>query len=136
MAFREKSAWISTISVLAIYGYYFGAAIIERPEGADLAWRLAGAVVLLVIVQIVLNIVAAILSPTDARAPEDEREKLFVLKGMRNAHFVLSFGVVAAIGAALLGYDRYDLANGLLFALVVTELTKTTTQIVLYRRGA
>ena len=136
MAYREKSAWISVISLVAIYGYYLLVALSERPEGAELIWKLAGAVVLVIVVQIVLNIVAAIFSPRDARAPEDEREKLFMLKGMRNAHIVLALGVVLAIAAALMGHDRYDLANGLFFALVVADLVKATTQIVYYRRGA
>jgi len=136
MAYREKSAWITVISLVAIYGYYLLVALSERAKGADLVWKLAGAVVLVIVVQIVLTILATIFSPRDARVPEDEREKLFVLKGMRNAHFVLAFAVVAAIAAALLGRDRYALANGLFFALVAADVTKATTQIVLYRRGA
>lgn len=136
MAYREKSAWISVISLLAIYGYYFAVALTERLQGEALLWQLAWAVLLVIGVQIALNIVAAIASPRDSRVAEDEREALFMLKGMRNAHIVLALGVVLAIGAALLGHDRYDLANGLFFALVVADLTKAATQIVCYRRGA
>jgi len=135
MAFREKSAWISLLSMLAVYGYYFWTVWQRGPAAHDLG-LLAGCVVLLTVVQIVLHIAAAIAAPKEAKAPVDEREKQFAVKGYRNAYFVLATGALAVIGAALVGYGVADLVNGLFFALVVAELARVASLIAYYRAGA
>ena len=135
MAFREKSAWISLLSMLAVYGYYFWTEW-QRGPGAPELGLLAGCVVLLTVLQIVLHILAAVAAPKEAKVPADEREKLFAVKGYRSAYFVLASGALATIGAALMGYGAAALVNGLFFALVVAEMARVTTLIVHYRRDA
>ena len=62
MSFREKSAWITLISVLLCFGVYFGAIAtgqIERFGMAALHFGLIS-IIALVVLQIVLRVVAAI----------------------------------------------------------------------------
>ena len=135
MAFREKSAWISVITMLAVYGYYFSKVLGGMGE-SDLLGLFVGCVVVIVVVQIVLNIVAAIISGEDAKAPVRRAREAFRAEGHAQRPFR---GLVRDRGG-----DRRDpagpghmaLANGLFFTLIVADLTKATTQIVYYRRDA
>ena len=152
MPFREKLAWISLASTLLIWGSYFVEigldAAVGRLETGALLGLFIGRVVLSVIVEVVLATAAALLAPKEANAPADERETLIGLKATNAAYAVLSFGaVIAAVtgalvavrGAGLLPQTEADVAfvsaNGVLFALVLAELVRSTWQIVGYRRG-
>jgi hypothetical protein len=153
MAFREKVAWSSLASTLLVWGWYFATLVAGlRGGGADFgdfAGRFVLAVILLVVIQIVAAIVLAILSPREADAPPDIRERGFALKGYRNAYFVLSALVVTTmiaaplivhVGPALLKGDPADvtailIGNAILFAIVLAEVVQTGTQIFLFRRG-
>jgi hypothetical protein len=89
-----------------------------------------------VLATIVLTVVAAVLAPKDAGAPLDERERLITLKANSASGYVLAAGVVLVIGVLFYGADDFLTINLLFFALVVSEIYKVTTQLVLYRRGA
>jgi hypothetical protein len=139
MSFREKSAWISLLAYLAIYGFYFAnvAMALARGEadGAHFLGLLAKSIVLFVVVTVVLIIVAAIRSPKDAQTPQDEREKLIRLKADSASGPVLATGVVMAIAALFFDAKNFLVINLLFFALVVFEVFKLVAQIVLTRRG-
>jgi hypothetical protein len=139
MSFREKSAWISLLAYLAIYGFYFAnvAAALARGEadGAHFLGLLSKSVVLFVLVTVVLTIVAAIGAPKDAQAPQDEREKLIKLKANSASSYVLATGVVMTIAALFFDARNFLVINLLFFALVVFEVFKIAVQIVLTRRG-
>ena len=143
MPFREKSAWISLLANLAIYGFYFTTLAIAlahgQADGAHFFGLLAESVVLVVIVTVVLTIaltvVVAVRAPQDIKRQEDEREKLIGLKAARFSHGIVSAGAVVAIGAIYFGVDRFLIANELFFALVASELAKNTAQIYHFRRG-
>jgi hypothetical protein len=143
MSFREKSAWISLISILAVFGYYFAqvgrelSAVGPLPPPAFLGQYLA-AVILLVIVQIVLNIVAAVgtrLSGGDMNTARDEREKLIELKANRFALYIMQAGALTAAGAIALGAPGFLTANGLVLALALGELVRFGGQVLYYRLG-
>jgi hypothetical protein len=139
MSFREKSAWISLVAYLAIYGFYFANVAMALARGeADAAHflgLLGKSVVLFVLVTVVLTIIAAIRSPRDAQAPQDEREKLIRLKANSMSGPVLASGVVIAIGALFFDMKSFLVINLLFFALVVYEVFRIAAQIVLTRRG-
>ncbi len=139
MAFREKQAWIA----LAAYGVVFGAYFAVLYLGWDERWGgplsvglLIAAVLALVVVAAALNIIVAILSPKDANAPADERETLIELKTERIASYTLSVGVVCLIGALLMGWNGFLVANLLLASMVLSELVKAASQIAYFRAGA
>jgi len=140
MSFREKSAWISLLAYLGIYGFYFinVAATLTRgdTEGTQFLGLFGQSVVLFVIVIIVGTVIAAVTAPRDAQAPEDEREKLIGLKANSASSYVLASGVVLTIGVIFFGVRDFLVINLLFFSLVVSEIYKNVAQIVLYRRGA
>lgn len=139
MPFREKSAWISLLLYLGIYGFYFTqvATALTRGEadGTHFLALFGQSVVMFVIATIVLTVVAAVWAPKDAQAPKDEREKLITLKANSASGYVLSASVVLVIGVLFYGADDFLTINLLFFALVASEIYKTATQLVLYRRG-
>ena len=139
MSFREKSAWISLLAYLAIYGFYFAnvAMALSRggADGAQFLGLLSKSVVLFVLVTVVLTIIAAVRAPKEAQAPEDEREKLIKLKANSASSYVLATGVVIAIGALYFDVKSFLVINLLFFALVAFEVFKIAAQLVLTRRG-
>jgi uncharacterized iron-regulated membrane protein len=140
MSFREKSAWISLFLYLGIYGFYFARVATALSRGQADAAHFLGlfgqSVVMFVAATIVLTVVAAVLAPKDAQAPQDEREKLITLKANSASGTVLAGGVVLVIGILFYGANDFLAINLLFFALVLSEVYKVAAQLVLYRRGA
>ena len=137
MSFREKSAWISMLSLLLIYGYYFWSVIKAGPQTGGFRFGgLLGTIVALVVIQVVLTIAVAIYSPKDARAPRDERDKLIELRAMRVAYAGLATSVAMACFFGAFDPPILFNTNALLFILVTAEILRSACQIVQYRRGA
>ncbi len=136
MSFREKSAWISVLSMAGIYGYYFWSVIRNRPHGHVYFGGLLGTIIALVILQVVLNVAAAIFSPRDANAPRDERDKLIELRSMRVAYAGLATAVAMACFFGAFNPPIIFNTNALLFILVTAEMMRSGCQIIQYRRGA
>jgi hypothetical protein len=137
MSFREKSAWISLLSMAGIYAVYFWSLFpsMWRPAGSAFG-GLLGTVIVLVIVQTVLTIAIALSTPKDTKAPLDEREKLIELRATRFAYAVLAGSVACACFFGGFKPPIVFNANALLFMLVVAEILRSGSQIVQYRRGA
>ena len=140
MSFREKSAWISFVVILIVFGFYFAdyAAHLLRPAYPHhhyFGMFLLG-VVLVVILEVVLHIVVAIRSPSDANAPRDERDRLVNLKAARIAFYVLLTLAFLTIGTMHMGASAVFMGNCIFFAIWVAELSRFGSQIVLYRRHA
>ena len=140
MSFREKSAWISLLAYLAIYGFYFtrvaGTLARGDTDGIPFLGLFAQSVVLFVLVTIVFTVIAAVAAPKDAQAPQDEREKLIALKAHSASGYVLATGVLFVIGVLFYGARDFAVINLLFFALVLSEVFRIVVQIALYRRGA
>lgn len=141
MAFREKLAWISVVTMTLVYGWYFWTvyplARAGHGDGLHYAALLQGTIIAVVVLQIILTIAVAILSPREARRPEDEREKLIALKGTRAAYFVLVTGaLLVSVYGIFFGANSILLGNSALFAVVAANLVKDFTQIVHFRAGA
>jgi hypothetical protein len=136
MSFREKSAWISVLSMSLIYGFYFWSVIHDGPKsgGFHLGGLLA-TVIALVLLQIVLTIAAAIFSPKEAQTPRDERDKLIELRAMRVAYAGLATGIALACFFGAFDPPLVFNTNALLFILVTAEILRSTCQIIQYRRG-
>lgn len=136
MSFREKSAWISVISMAGIYGLYFWPLFHSEPGGRSRTTGLLGTVIALVVVQVILHIAVAVFDPKSANEPRDEREKLIELKASSFAYAGLATAVAFAIFFAALTPPLIFGANSLLFILVVTEIMRSSCQIIQYRRSA
>lgn len=134
MSFREKTAWISLLSMTAIYGYYFWSVIHSKRHGG--LGGLLGTIIALVFVQAVLIVAVAVFAPKEAKACADEREELIELKATRFAYSGLATSVAMACLFAAFNPPILFNTNALLFILVVAEVMRSGCQIVQYRRTA
>lgn len=135
MAFREKSAWISLVLTVGVYGFYFfNLSHIPRAAwpGATIGMTV-GAVVVLTILQIVFQAAIAIVSPREANAPQDERERWIQNRATATAFYVLQFGAIAGAASAYF-VDRFVMANIVVAALAVGQVAQYLGVIVGYRR--
>lgn len=137
MSFREKSAWISMLSMSGIYGLYFWSVIHAGPQAGRFHFGgLLETIIALVVVQIVLTIAVAIFKPAEAKAPRDERDKLIELRAMRVAYSGLATGIALACFFGAFDPPIVFNTNALLFILVTAEIMRSACQIIQYRRGA
>jgi hypothetical protein len=137
MSFREKSAWISMLSMLAIYGFYFWSVMHAGPQPGGFHFGgLLETIIALVVVQVVLTVAVAIFTPREAKAPRDEREKLIELRATRVAYSGLATSVALACFFGAFDPPILFNTNALLFILVTAEILRSACQIVQYRRSA
>ena len=138
MSFREKSAWISFVSILLVFGAYFWN--VNRVLGGEVERRAAfkvsaGLLVAFVLIEILLHIAVAIQAPNEARAPKDERERLIEMRATRVAFQVLVVGALAGVGLMHVTSSAWVVGQHVLLAVVVAELVKFGGQILYFRRG-
>ena len=136
MSFREKSAWISFVFIVLVFGPYFWLVGRSLTGGAHVHGGTQFALILLfVVLEIVVHIAIAIQSPRDARAPKDEREDPHRPQG--HAHGVLRpvRGRAISIFTMHFRVTVWMMSQFVLFSIVVAELVKFARQIVLFRRG-
>lgn len=137
MSFREKSAWITVVTVLLCFGAYFGPILFGWVDGRGHAvmYLLAHSVLALVVLQVGLNLWAARTTPKDSRAPRDEREAQILARAHTIGYYVLLVLVLGLFFPAHFGHPMSDLLNFVLFDVVVAVLTVAVAQIVMFRRG-
>ncbi len=136
MSFREKSAWISLILILVVFGPYFWL-VARAVSGVDhvhfgMQFAMIG---VFIVLEIVVHVAIAIQSPREARAPRDERENLIDLRATRAAFYVLLVGTFASIMALHVPMTVWTLSQLVLLSIVIAELVKFASQIVFFRRG-
>ncbi|MGZ3375274.1 MAG: hypothetical protein ACXU8S_01630 [Phenylobacterium sp.] len=142
MSFREKSAWITLVSVLICFGAYFtelfgGLASPSHHFGGGLGsvHLLLVAVLALVVLQVVLTMIAAWTTPKAGRGLADERERLIQLRSQSLGYHVLLVLAVSLFAPAIFGHRGIEMANFALLAVVIATLTVAVAQIVMFRRG-
>lgn len=137
MSFREKSAWITLVTVLICFGIYFGSIALRlvSARGFDTLHLLLACVVGLVLLQVALTVVAAVTTPKDGRAPKDERETLIQLRSQSLGYSVLVMLVLALFVPGHLGHTVIDMMNFALLDVVLAVLTVAVAQIIMFRRG-
>jgi hypothetical protein len=136
MSFREKSAWISVILIVAVFGPYFTLVARTFAGTAHVHGGTQFALItLFVLLEIVLHLAVAARSPRDARAPRDEREDLIDLRATRAAFYVLLGGSLVAIFTLHFPVSVWMMSQFVLFAVVASELVRFGNQIRLFRRG-
>tara|TARA_R110000868_G_scaffold120773_3_gene320618 strand:- start:27415 stop:27831 length:417 start_codon:yes stop_codon:yes gene_type:complete len=137
MSVRERRYAVVLVANLAIYGVYFAEALSQ----AGLAdpqldtGRLLSTIVSLIVVIIVGNIIVAILAPSDADAPADERDRLIGMRSDQIAGFVASLGGSAGLVLAIMGFEVFWIANAVLAGLVAAEIIRSVVGIAGYRMG-
>jgi len=138
MSFREKSAWITLISVLLCFGVYFGAIIAGSVESHSFAAMhlLLACVAGLIVLRIVLNALAKATTAKDGLAPRDEREELIQGRAHSLGYYLLTALMLTLFLPVHLGHSAIDIANFALLNVVLTALAVAGAQIVMFRRGA
>lgn len=137
LSYREKSLYASLIAELIVYGPYF---IHHRQLGLNIvAGMIAGIIVLQIIAQ---SVIAAF---TRNRVT-DERDRLIELRGYRAGYITLASLMVFGLGLLWMHTVAGDFhlenhhmgihfLNVFFAMLVIADITKTVTQIVVYRRA-
>ena len=139
MSFREKSAWITFILVLIVLGFWLRNVVrheVYHLHSGNPMLEAFAVLVAFVAAEVVLHLAIAFHSPSDARAPKDERDQLIALKATRVGFYVLAACAWMAVGSMHLRFSVTFIAQNVMGALFIAELAKLGTQIVLYRRGA
>lgn len=136
MSFKEKSIWISLVTTILIFGYYFlrifQMANNEEATHTEIAVFFISVIVLIVIVETILHILLAIFHRPEA---EDERDRLIELKATRNAYYLLVAGVFTAIVGFVVSAAPILVAHIILFFFILAETGAFITQLFYYRRG-
>ena len=138
MSFREKSAWISFVTILLFFGVLFWnvARVLAGRVTARAIYPLSMALIAgFVVLEIVLHLVVAMRAPNEALAPRDERERLIDMRATRVAFQVLVVGALAGVGMLHVTSSAWSMAQVVLLAVVIAELVRFGGQILFYMRG-
>lgn len=140
VSMREKGQWALLLTVAFVYGQYY--ARVLPGHGPDVAVSdvvlFIGAVVSLVLLQVVGHVLLAIVDRDAARrgVERDERDALIDLRASRVGYHVLAVGVVAALSTALAVPGNFAFVHVLFGGWVLSSLAETATRLFFYRRGA
>jgi len=139
MTFPEKSSIAMSAILVLVYGAYFSAVgrWATTDPAAEIAYQplLIGAVVVLVILAVISHLLLAVVSPKQAAAL-DERDRLITVRAERIGGFVLAVGVFIGLLAAMIEMHQFFIAQFLLLALVLGQLSDEVAKVFLYRRGS
>lgn len=139
MSFREKSAWITLVSVLLCFGSYYGALGLGliHPYGMDSFHFGMASVFGLIVLQIGLRVAAALSNPRDARTPRDEREKLIQARSHTLGYYIMLLGMLVVVVLTHIPGTNFMTTVYLgVLAMAVSWLAVSIAQIVMFRRGA
>jgi hypothetical protein len=137
MSFREKSAWLMALLMIAAGLYYFHiVSAASRALGETAPPAVAIAYVILVVAgSVVVQIVLALSSGKEANAPADERERLVRQRAGNWSGLVLATLVVASLGHFLVRADGNMLFHLVVASLIVAQVADYAFQILLLRRS-
>lgn len=137
MTYQERSLYGILLADVAVYVPY-----LRMDSHSNSLSRIAGTIVLLIVVQVVLQIVIAAVTRNRV---QDERDQLISLKGYRAGYQAFVSMVVIGLGAlwmhqalgqinpAKMAIHFLSVMFGL---LVVADVVRVVTQIIAYRRSA
>lgn len=139
MSFREKSAWaMALISGIAGLWYLNTLVALAAGEGTTPAplGLLIRYVIVIVVASIVAQVTLAVITPTEAEAPADERERLVLDRAGSQAGDVLTFGLLVSLGWFLMQRDGNLLFHMAFVSLIVAQTAQYLLLAVRLRRGA
>jgi hypothetical protein len=140
MSFREKSAWITLITLVVLTLFFLTHLpppwwLDANPNGFMFHVFTIG-VIAFVVIELVAHGIVALRAPHEARAPHDERERLIALKARSIAartYAILSLGsafVVLHLGASAAGMLYF-----VFLSFIVSQIVNYAARVVYYRRG-
>ena len=137
MSFREKSAWVTLVSILLVSALYvFHVPAILEPHPSMWVLHVIGlCLAAFIVIEVVAHVVLYLRFPKEARTPKDERERLCDLRATRLAAYVYVVGSFVAVFGGLHGASGFGVGVGVLLSFVVAEIVNYTARIIYYRRG-
>lgn len=154
MSVREKTSWIAVLTTLAIWSYYFNAfwsdALSGRIDGEGLRNLFITCLVISVVIMLGLTIAVAFAARRPMDAPPDEMERQIEARADGIGFRLLELLVPIVLVTGLLNIDAIRIAfpddpagstailfaNGFLMTMVVVELVREGTKIILFRMHA
>jgi len=137
MSFREKSAWVTLISVLLVTLIYLLHVPwnLEQHTGRFAMHAFFAGMIMFMVIEVIAHIVLYIKFPKDARTPKDERELLIDLKAIRIAAYVYVIATFAAVATLHFGANNVAIAYGVMLGFIIAEIVNYGMRIYYYRRG-
>ena len=138
MRFEEKSALTMTLVVVTVYAAYSTVvlgAIARSPDRqvAFPAWMI-GAATVPAVLAVGAHVVLALTFRSQASARRDHQDALIKLRSQRSNGYVLAVGMFSGIVLAMLNVPGFGIAQVLLAAWVLAEVSGGITRVALYRR--
>lgn len=139
MSYQEKSILTSLILTVIIFGFYFVKVFgTISPTDSGLVNGIVlfvGAVLYIVLLEIILRIILPIFHKNEPRSISDERDKIIQLKATRVSYIILVFGMFFATISLFLSLAPLLIANIVLLFFIIAELTGYSIQLFYYRKG-
>ena len=139
MSFRERTAWVMGLILIAAGVWYFKRVVGLSMELGHVAAPnikfVIGCIGLIVIASIVANVVIASQAGKEAEAPADERERTILNKAGHWSGIVLAVGAVSGLWHFGWNSDGNLLFHIVFGSLMVSQLAEYAFQIFLFRRG-
>ena len=133
---EERSVWIQLVSLaVALGGYFITAGVLLLNEVTELAAYVplfVLAVVVVIVINVVGHVLAAIAGRTDGA---DERDRVIVWRAEAGSGWVLASGVFFAICALIFKVAPVWIAHLLLLSLFLSETLRCALQLRYYRAG-
>lgn len=143
MSYQEKRSIVYLITSVLIFGgyglYVLGLAQADRLESSNWGRVILALVVIHIGINIVVEIVFAILSAIITREEQppltDERDRSIDLRATNNSFLVFGMGFLVAMGTVAVEMPLYVMFNTLVYGFFFAELMWSSTQLYFYRRG-
>ena len=138
MSFREKSAWISLVSITVVgLAFFLHVPRTLTPSlDPEMLYAMLICLAALVVIEAVAHAVVAIRAPLDAQGPKDERDRLIELRAIRVAAYAYAALSMGAVSLLHIGASGGAVGYAVLLALVTAEIVNYGSRVVFYRRGA
>jgi hypothetical protein len=145
MSFREKSAWVMVLALLVAGVNYFRIVGYTSLAHGHISPPSSGLVMVYIIsltlIAVFGQVVISALSPTEAQAGADERDRLIAARAGSVFGHVLAIALVGVLLSYVLGPHGGTLVNGdalfqgALSSLMIAQVAEYAAQIWFYRRG-
>lgn len=141
MAYREKIAWTSLLSLMLTFGPYLTWVAIEDPATNGLpqltvltffAAAAGGYAVLTGLARFVLRLT----SPNEDLRPTDERDRAIEHRSMKTAYWALVIGMIVVGCVMPFTQSGWAIVNAAVAAMVIAEVSRCIAAGISYRRSA
>lgn len=137
LSYREKSLYASLVAEILVYGPYF---FLHQQNSVN---KVAGMIIAIIVLQIILQ---SLIAAFTRNRVTDERDRLIELRGYRAGYLTIVSLMVMGLGMLWLHTTVGNFSvDGRIWALhflsvffgmlVISEIAKTATQILAYRRA-